>query len=216
MPERKQEIVNAAVAIADELGLEAVSMRSVADRVGVTPMALYPHIGSKSALLDAMVEYLGGELLPDMAAGDSWRERLYGMAHAAREMSRRHPWAGILIFARPSVAGDAVRVTDVVYEGLLEAGVPEAEVPRLERLFSTFVIGYALSETGGRFGGPEADPRGTRGRLADGPLPGHTKLAPWLSKTPDWDAEFDADLGDLEQLIESKADRRTGPQTPPD
>jgi hypothetical protein len=56
MSDRKQEILNAAVAIADELGLEAVSMRSVADRVGVTPMALYPHVGSKGALLDAMVE----------------------------------------------------------------------------------------------------------------------------------------------------------------
>jgi AcrR family transcriptional regulator len=204
MPDRKQEIVDAAVAIADEGGLESVSMRSVADRVGVTPMALYPHIGSKGALLDAMVEYLGGEMLQAMAAGDSWREQLYGMAHAAREMSRRHPWAGILIFARPSVAGDAVRVTDVVYQGLLKAGVPEAEVPRLERLISTFVVGYALSETGGRFGRPEANPRGTRAQLFDEPLPGHARLAPWLSQAPDWDAEFAADLRDLEQLIEAK------------
>jgi AcrR family transcriptional regulator len=216
MPDRKQEILDAAVAIADELGLEAVSMRSVAERVGVTPMALYPHIGSKGALLDAMLEYLGGELLQGMAAGDSWRERLYGMAHAAREMSSRHPWAGILIFARPSVAGDAVRVTDVVYQGLLDAGVPEADVPRLERLISTFVFGYAMSETGGRFGGAEADPRGTRGQQPGGPLPGHTRLAHWLSKAPDWDAEFAADLGDLEQLIEFKAGRGTGPKAPPD
>jgi AcrR family transcriptional regulator len=205
MPDRKQEILSAAVAIADELGLEAVSMRSVAERVGVTPMALYPHIGSKSALLDAMLEQLGGEMLPTMTAGDSWRERLYGMAYAAREMSRRHPWAGILIFARPSVAGDAVRVTDLIYQSLLEAGVPEAEVPRLERLVSTFVLGYAMSETGGRFGSADANPRGTRGQQSGESLPGHSKLAPWLSKTPDWDAEFDADLGDLEQLIESKA-----------
>jgi AcrR family transcriptional regulator len=208
MPDRKQEIVDVAVAIADELGLEAVSMRSVAQRVGVTPMALYPHIGSKDALLDAMIEHLGGELLPAMAGGDSWREQLYGMAYAAREMSRRHPWAGMLIFARPSVAGDAVRVTDAVYQGLLDAGVPEPEVPRLERLISTFVIGYALSETGGRFG--TRDPRGTRGQLPDGALPGHTRLTRWLREKPDWDAEFDADLRDLEQLIESRAKPQSG------
>jgi AcrR family transcriptional regulator len=213
MPDRKQKILDAAVAIADERGLEAVSMRSVAERVGVTPMALYPHIGSKGALLDAMLEYLGGELLPSMAADDSWRERLYGMAHAAREMSRRHPWAGILIFARPSVAGDAVRVTDLVYQALLEAGVPEAEVPRLERLISTFVIGYALSETGGRFGPGDANRRGTRGRQPDGPMPGHIRLEPWLSEAPDWDAEFAADLQDLEQLIEAKV-RSRGKKAP--
>jgi AcrR family transcriptional regulator len=213
MTDRKKEIVDAAVAIADERGLDAVSMRSVADRVGVTPMALYPHIGSKGALLDAMVEYLGSELLQVMTTGDSWHERLYGMAGAAREMSRRHPWAGILIFARPSVAGDAVRVTDVIYQGLLDAGVPEADVPRLERLISTFVIGYALSETGGRFGPAEANPRGTRGQQFDGSLPGHARLAPWLSEAPDWDAEFAADLRDLEQLVEAKVKPR-GKKTP--
>ncbi len=203
MTDRKQEILAAAVAIADELGLDAVSMRSVAERVGVTPMALYPHIGSKSALLDAMLEHLAGELLPAVAAGDSWREQLYGLAYAAREMSRRHPWAGILIFARPSVAGDAVRVTDVVYQGLLEAGVPEPEVPRLERLISTFVVGYALSETAGRFG--TRDPRGTRGQLPDVPLPGHARLQRWLEEKRDWDEEFAADLRDLELIIEAKA-----------
>ncbi len=208
MTDRKEEILNAAVAIADEHGLEAVSMRSVAERVGVTPMALYPHIGGKDALLDAMVEHLGGELLPAVTATGSWREQLYGLAYAAREMARRHPWAGILIFARPSVAGDAVRVTDAVYQGLLAAGVPEPDVPRLERLISTFVIGYALSESGGRFGA--RDPRGTRGQSSDLPLPGHARLERWLAGTRDWDEEFAADLADLEQLIESKAHPRTG------
>jgi AcrR family transcriptional regulator len=210
MADRKQEILDAAVAIADERGLDAVSMRSVAERVGLTPMALYPHIGSKGALLDAMVGHLAGELLPSMDEADSWRDQLVSLAHAALVMSRRHPWAGVLMFARPSVAPDAVRVTDAIYQALLSAGVPEPDVPRLERLISTFVLGFGLSETGGRFGTRGTDPRGTRWLLPDGPLPGHARLERWLKAGADWDEEFDADLRDLELLIEAKARSRPG------
>src|SRR5260370_16919206 len=64
MEDRRQAILDAAVALADERGLDAVSMRAVAERVGVTPMALYPHVGSKAELLDAMMGRLIGELLP--------------------------------------------------------------------------------------------------------------------------------------------------------
>ncbi len=210
MTDRKEEILDAAVAIADELGLEAVSMRAVADRVGVTPMALYPHIGSKAALLDAMVGRMGTELLPALAPGQTWREQLYVLAHAALQLSRLHPWWATLVFARPSVAPDAVRVTDAIYQALLAAGVPEPDVPRLERMFSTFVLGYGLSEAGGRFKAGDADPRGTRWMLPEGPLPGHARLVRWLSHRPNWAEEFDADLHDIERLIEAKARREPG------
>jgi AcrR family transcriptional regulator len=207
--DRKEAILDAAVLIADEGGLDAVSMRTVADRVGVTPMALYPHIGSKAALLDAMMGRLMGELLPATGAGASWQDQLDELAHAGRSLAKRHPWIGFLMFSRPSVAPDAVRVTDAIYEALLTAGIPAAEVPRLERMLSTFILGYGLSETGGRFGHGN-DPRSTRGQLADGPLPGHSHLARWLDQVPDWDAEFDADLADLHQLIEAKARQGSG------
>src|SRR5260370_37056042 len=64
MEERRQAILDAAMALADERGLGAVSMRAVAERVGVTPMALYPHVGSKAELLDGMI----GELLGQLSA----------------------------------------------------------------------------------------------------------------------------------------------------
>src|SRR5260370_2913188 len=64
MEDRRQAILDAAVALADERGLDAVSMRAVAERVGVTPMALYPHVGSKAELLDGMI----GELLVQLSS----------------------------------------------------------------------------------------------------------------------------------------------------
>jgi hypothetical protein len=219
-------------------------------------MALYPYIGNKTALLDAMLGHLLGQLQPpgagaggasgaegadgaaggaveelgaggasgaegaDGAAGGAveelgaggaggagtWRERLGAIARAARAVVTAHPWAAELVFARPAVTPDSVRTVDLLYTALLEAGVPAGEVPRLERMLSTVVIGFAASEAGGRFGAAD-DPRGFRGMLPDGTLPGHAQLATALERPVDWDAEFEADITDLALLIESVARR---------
>ena len=206
MTDRRSAILRAAIEIADERGLDAVSMRGVAKRVGVTPMALYPHVGSKAALLDGMMGELLGELLPASTTG-TWRDRLTTLAHAARSLSRRHPWFAVLQFTRPAIEPDAIRVVDAIYQGLLDAGVPDAEVPRLERLVSTFIVGYGASEASGRFTVGDLAPRGRRGQLPDGALPAHHRLAAQLDTKVDWDAEFAADLADLQQLIETRARR---------
>ncbi len=208
MPDRRQEILDAALALADEKGLDAVSMRAVAERTGVTPMALYPHVGSKAALLDGMLGRLLADLLPPVAAAAEsrdWRQRLRTIAHLARGLAHRHPWAATLIFSRPSVAPDAVRVVDQIYAALIDAGVPDADVARVERLVSTFVIGYGASETGGRFSTGTLNPRGRRAQLAAGELPAHHALATWLDIPVDWDAEFETDVDDLVRLVEAIA-----------
>ncbi|MEU6479883.1 TetR/AcrR family transcriptional regulator C-terminal domain-containing protein [Streptomyces sp. NPDC047017] len=212
MSGRREEILDAALAIADEHGIEAVSMRALADRVGVTPMALYRHVKDKGALLDGMVGRLLTALLPPEAdEGRTWEERLADLAHASRRVAQRHPWAAHLLFSRPAVTPDAVRAVDVIYTALIEAGVPEPEVPRLERLVSTFVIGFAASEASGRFTPGTLDPRGRRGQLPDSELPGHTRLAPWLDLPVDLTAEFEADLDDIRELIKAAARRHLTP-----
>ena len=65
MADRKQAILDAALELADDKGLEAVSMRALAERTGVTPMALYPHVGSKAALLDGMLGRVVGQMVAD-------------------------------------------------------------------------------------------------------------------------------------------------------
>jgi AcrR family transcriptional regulator len=229
MPEKRAEILGLAIALADERGLAAVSMRAVAERVGVTPMALYPYIGSKAALLDGMLGHLLGGLVPDPAgtgragggpvsddgtagggAASAWQDRLVAIARRARAVVIAHPWAAGLVFARPAVTPESVGVVDLLYTALLDAGVPAAEVPRLERMLSTIVIGFAASEAGGRFGDAD-DPRGQRGQQPGGALPGHARLAAALERPVDWDAEFEADLADLEQLVEAVARRAAAP-----
>ena len=201
MSGRREEILEAALEIADERGLAAVSMRAVADRVGVTPMALYPHIGSKAALLDGML----GQLLLRLTPGDEGDgepfSRLAELGRQVRGLVREHPWSATLFFSRPSVTPDGVRAVDRMYVELLAAGVPADQVPRVERLLSTFAIGYAASEAGGRFGPGELDPRQRRGQLPEGELPGHGAVAEALDGPVDWDAEFEADLEDLRRLV---------------
>jgi len=146
----RDTILAAALSIADERGLDALTMRAVADRVGVTPMALYRYVGGKSQLLDGVVERLLLEVtLP--AGRLSWREQLAKMTGSLRSTARRHPEVFPLLMQRPAATEAAKRVRDAVYATLRSAGVAVDEVPRVERILSTFVIGFAASEAGGRF-----------------------------------------------------------------
>lgn len=209
MSAKREEILDAALAIADERGLDGVSMRAVARAVGLTPMALYPHVKDKAGLLDAMLGRLLGlvhQEVPAIAGEADWRDRLRVFARTARQLSGGHPWVTSLLFSRPAVTPDATATVDLLYGALLDAGVPPAQVPRLERLVTTFVLGWIASESGGRFGPGELDPRGRRGQLPEGALPGHAALAAWLDEPVDWEAEFEADVTDLIRVVESSAD----------
>ena len=215
MVDRKQEILDAALELADDKGLEAVSMRALAERTGVTPMALYPHVGSKAALLDGMLGRVVGQMVADEGPASysslGWQERLRILLHGARQLAHRHPWAAALAFSRPSATADSAAGVDLFYTTLLDAGVPPAEVPRMERLLTTLALGYGASEVGGRFTRAESDIRARRGLLGDVTLPGHKALIRWLEAPVDWDAEFEADVDDLVRLVEAAAARGSVP-----
>ncbi len=143
-------ILASALELADEQGLEAVTMHAVARRLQVTPMALYRHVDGKAALLDGMVERLLTEFaLP--APRLPWDERLAALAVGVRATARRHPGVFALLLSRPAVTETAVHVREAVYAALREGGVPEADLGRTERLLSTAVLGFAASEAAGRF-----------------------------------------------------------------
>lgn len=202
----RDNILRAALDIADEHGVAAVSMRAVAQRVGVSAMSLYPHVASKEALLDGVVDVLLAEQLPTLEplpADADWWTRLVAAAQGVRKLAARHPSAFSLLLARPSVTPDAVRATDMIYRAVLDAGVPDAHVARVERLVSTFVLGFAASEVNGRFSKGTLNPRARRAQLEPSEIPAHYRLAEHLDQPVDWDAEFEADLQDLRTLIET-------------
>ncbi|MGP0107919.1 MAG: TetR/AcrR family transcriptional regulator C-terminal domain-containing protein [Acidimicrobiales bacterium] len=144
-------VLEAGLRIADEDGLQAVTMQGVAGALCVTPMALYRHVANKADLLDGLVELLLTDvpLPPDTMA---WRERLEWMGQAVRGAAQRHPAVFALLLQRPAATAGALVVRDAVYQALREAGVAEPEVARTERVISTAILGFAGSEAGGRFG----------------------------------------------------------------
>ncbi len=86
------DVVLSAVALADAEGLDAVSMRAVAGRLGVGAMSLYTHVPDKESLVDAMLEEVSGETeLPPRPSGD-WRVDLTLLAREQRALLHRHPW----------------------------------------------------------------------------------------------------------------------------
>ncbi|UZN04054.1 TetR/AcrR family transcriptional regulator [Cellulomonas sp. S1-8] len=85
-------VLQAAVALADREGADAVSMRSLADHLGVVPMALYKHVAGKEDLLDGMVDQVVAEIDPP-TPGVPWRPAVRARVLSAREAMLRHPWA---------------------------------------------------------------------------------------------------------------------------
>jgi AcrR family transcriptional regulator len=197
---RRPEILDAALAVASERGLDVLSMRAVAQHLSLTPMALYGYFRNKDELLDALVGRLLSEI-PAPAAGLGWREVLEHLAYGVRAMATRYPSVLPLLLTRPAVSPAAVQNVDAVYRALLAAGVPPAQVPRLERMVSTFAIGHTLSEVSGRFGDGTLDPHARRAQLPPEELPGHYALADHLDETVDWDEEFRTNLRDICDLV---------------
>jgi AcrR family transcriptional regulator len=95
----RDRVLRAAVALADEAGIEAVSMRKLAEELAVVPMALYKHVASKEELLDGMVDIVVGEIDPPVS-GASWKGAIRQRILSARRSLQRHPWAPGVIESR--------------------------------------------------------------------------------------------------------------------
>jgi AcrR family transcriptional regulator len=94
-------VLRAAVALADDGGIESLSMRKLADTLGVVPMALYKHVANKEELLDGMIDGVIAEIDPPIR-GASWKTTVRQRILAARQALLRHPWASRILESRPN------------------------------------------------------------------------------------------------------------------
>jgi AcrR family transcriptional regulator len=112
-PLSRGAIVAAAIEIADSDGLESVSIRRLATKLGARPMSLYSHIERKGDLIDLMVdEVMAGAILPEYPRPDDWRAGLRQIAQRTRETARTHPWMIAAAFRRPFLGPNALRHID--------------------------------------------------------------------------------------------------------
>jgi AcrR family transcriptional regulator len=140
------ELVGAAVALADADGLNAVSMRAVAARLGTGAMSLYSYVPDKKALLAAMIEHVSGEQrLPETPSGD-WRADLSVLAHEQRALLHRHPWLIDALTHRQPLGPNALAALEFAAAALAPTG--QRGSTRLETfaLLTGFVLNVVRSE----------------------------------------------------------------------
>lgn len=98
-PLNRERVLQAAVSLADAVGFESLSMRRLAEELGVVPMAIYKHVANKDELLDGMVATLIGEIDPPAPEQD-WKSAVRLRVLSARQALQRHPWARQAIESR--------------------------------------------------------------------------------------------------------------------
>ncbi|MGK5557543.1 TetR/AcrR family transcriptional regulator [Actinomadura kijaniata] len=130
-------IVDRAVAIADAEGLEALSMRRIAEDLGVAPMSIYTYVPGKAELLDLMVDRVNGEQAPPEEG--SWRERLEHIAHENWRLLHRHPWLLHVSAARPPMGPNLLDKYEYELAAVEGLGLTDVEMDSVVALVNGFV-----------------------------------------------------------------------------
>jgi AcrR family transcriptional regulator len=120
VPLSRERVLGTAVALADEGGVDAVSMRRIAQELGVVPMALYKHVANKDELLDGMIDAVVGEIDPP-AAGTDWKTAIRRRVLSARGALLHHPWASRVIESRTEPTPTVLAYMDSMI-GMFRAG----------------------------------------------------------------------------------------------
>jgi AcrR family transcriptional regulator len=141
----RERIVQTAVALADEIGFEACSMRRLAEEVDAAPMALYRHVANKDDLLDGMIDVVFNEI--DVPSGQSdWKAEMRRRAIETRAALSRHRWANGLMESR-SNPGPANAAYHNAFMGCLrEAGFPFRQAVHAYNAVQSYTYGFALQE----------------------------------------------------------------------
>jgi len=116
----KERVLGAAVALADEGGVDALSMRRLAQELGVVPMALYKHVANKDEMLGGMIDVVVGEIDPPLS-GTDWKTAVRQRVLSARSALLRHPWASQVIESRTDPTPAVLKYMDSMV-GMFRAG----------------------------------------------------------------------------------------------
>ena len=139
-------MLRAAIALADEEGIEALSMRRLAKELGVEAMSLYNHVANKDEILSGMLDLVLGEIdLP--AATADWKAAIRANAVSNRETFLGHPWAAALSISPQSGGGPAqLRRSDRLLRTLREAGLSEELIYHAFHIVGSHILGFTVQQ----------------------------------------------------------------------
>lgn len=180
----RDRVLQAAVALADEAGLDGFSMRGLAQELGVVPMALYKHVANKDELLDGMVDIVFGEM-DSPSAGEDWRSALRRRALSARATLKRHSWAiGLMESRHPGPAN--LRHHNATMGCLREAGFSFEMAVHAYSVQDAYIYGFALQEQDLGFETPQSAGQAAQRRAETiGSLDDYPYLAEIATKLPE-------------------------------
>ncbi len=144
-PLTPERIFAAALALADRDGLQRLSMRKIAEQLGVEAMSLYHHVANKDAILDGLVDAVFAEIEAP-SAGEPWREALARRCHSAREVLLRHPWALGLLDSRRNPGLQSMLHREAVIGCLRAGGFSIRGAAHVFSLVDSYLYGFVLQE----------------------------------------------------------------------
>jgi AcrR family transcriptional regulator len=137
----RERVVAAGIELADRDGIESISMRRLAQELGVEAMSLYTHVRNKEDLLDGMVDAVIGEI-PTSADGTDWKTSLRETVLAARVVVLTHPWAPHPIASRTTPGPAMMRYVNTVIGVLREGGFTIAQVHHALHILGSRALGF--------------------------------------------------------------------------
>ena len=140
----RERIVDAAAALVDAEGLDAVSVRRLAAELGVQGPSLYNHFATKNEILDAVADAVVAQVDVSFFRTHDWRAALRLWAHSYRAVLSAHPNVVPMLAHGPGRRPAALAMADAVYGGLIDAGWPEARATHIGALMRYLVTGSAL------------------------------------------------------------------------
>ena len=142
-PLSRDRVLQAAVVLADEGGIGALSMRKLAQELGVEAMSLYNHVANKDDILDGIIDVVASEieLPPD---GADWKTALRQTAVSAHEALLRHRWAADLWMSRGGMSQPRFRYGDTLLRALREGGFSKQLTYHAFHILESHVVGFTL------------------------------------------------------------------------
>ena len=188
-------IIAAGIALADQYGLPAVSIRRIAAKLGSSPMALYRHVRTKRDLLNLIADAVNGEFEWPSASFPDWRSTLIHFARENRRSLKMHPWASALRNADLEYGPECIRTFERLLATLSGFGLDMRAATRALGVVMVFVNGFVAEETAVHAGkraskdprSTAAQPKFSRAVLATGKFPNVAKFVAMGAELPDDD-----------------------------
>jgi AcrR family transcriptional regulator len=175
-PWTRVQLLRAAIDLADNGGIESLSMRKLSEHLGGGTMSLYNHISNKDDLLDGMIDTVFGEV--DLPAGEQgWKTAMRQRAISMRAVMTRHPWAIGLMESRRTPGPATLRHHDAVIGCLRDGGFSIQLTAHAFSALDSYIYGFAMQERSLAFGTPEETSELAKAFLLQFPTKEYPRLA---------------------------------------